>query len=67
MFSKVLLEETKGGGKEENNRVNNIEMHHIFFVFFFFFFGAGIKPRAWRMLGKRCATELHPCPKMHHI
>jgi hypothetical protein len=32
------------------------------FFFFFFFYGAGIKPRASLMLGKRCATELHPSP-----
>jgi hypothetical protein len=37
---------------------------YLFFFFFFclFFFGAGIKPMASRMLGKRYATELHHSP-----
>jgi hypothetical protein len=32
------------------------------FIYLFIFFGAGIKPKALRMLGERCATELHPSP-----
>jgi hypothetical protein len=30
--------------------------------FFLFFFGAGMEPKASRMLGKRCTTKLHPSP-----
>jgi hypothetical protein len=30
------------------------------FSFCLFFFGAGIEPRASRMLGKRCTTKVHP-------
>jgi hypothetical protein len=30
----------------------------------FSFFGAGIEPRASRMLGKQCTTGLHPSPSV---
>jgi hypothetical protein len=37
---------------------------YLFYLFFcLFFFGARIEPKASRMLGKRCTTELHPSPK----
>jgi olfactory receptor len=37
---------------------------HLCFFFCLFSFGAGIKPRASPMLGKRCTTELHPSPHL---
>jgi hypothetical protein len=38
------------------------QVNWLFLFFLSFLFGAGIKPRALHMLGKRCTTKLHPSP-----
>jgi hypothetical protein len=45
-------------------RCADVQQVTLLSFFVFFFFGAGIEPRASRMRGKHCTTELHPSPVM---
>jgi hypothetical protein len=51
----------------EINKVSTKKNQMEFVLFCFVFFGAGIKPRALHMLGKRSTTKLHPSPQMENL